>query len=42
MKHSPKDFPIALEYQNKILSIPMFPELEDREIEKVIQALNGF
>lgn len=42
MKHSPKDFPIAFEYQNKILSIPMFPELEDREIEKVIQVLNGF
>lgn len=42
MKHSPKDFPIAFEYQNKILSIPMFPELDNIEIEKVIQALNGF
>lgn len=37
-----KDFPVAAEYQNKILSIPMFPELEDSEVQKVIRILNAF
>lgn len=40
--HSFKDFPVASEYQNKILSIPMFPELEANEIDKVIDTLNKF
>lgn len=42
MNHNSKDFPISFEYQNKILSIPMFPELETKEIEKVIRVLNAF
>ena len=37
-----KDFPVAAEYQNKILSIPMFPELEDSEVQKVIRIINAF
>jgi dTDP-4-amino-4,6-dideoxygalactose transaminase len=40
--YSPADFPVAFAYQAKILSIPMFPELEDSEIEKVITVLNEF
>jgi dTDP-4-amino-4,6-dideoxygalactose transaminase len=36
------DFPIAFEYQQSILSIPMFPELEMDEIKKVISLLNEF
>lgn len=40
--YSFKDFPVASEYQNKILSVPMFPELEVNEIDKVINALNKF
>lgn len=40
--HTEMDFPIAAEYQNKILSIPMFPELTEGEINKVIEVLNGF
>jgi dTDP-4-amino-4,6-dideoxygalactose transaminase len=39
---SPMDFPVAYEFQHKILSIPMFPELEDSEIEWVIKLLNEF
>jgi dTDP-4-amino-4,6-dideoxygalactose transaminase len=40
--YSPDDFPVAFAYQAKILSIPMFPELEVSEIEKVITVLNEF
>ena len=42
MNHKHADFPIAHEYQDKILSIPMFPELKDEEIQKVINVLNEF
>lgn len=42
LKHNKKDFPIANQYQDEILSIPMFPELETDEISKVIQLLNKF
>ena len=42
MNHKQADFPIAYEYQDKILSIPMFPELKDDEIQKVINVLNEF
>ncbi len=30
--HSPADFPIASEYQDKILSLPLFPELSEAQI----------
>ncbi len=39
---TPKDYPVAFEFQHKILSIPMFPELEDSEIKWVIKLLNEF
>jgi dTDP-4-amino-4,6-dideoxygalactose transaminase len=39
---SPENFPIAYEYQNKILSIPMFPELKETEIARVITVLNEY
>ena len=42
MDHKQDDFPVAFEYQDKILSIPMFPELKDEEIQKVINVLNEF
>lgn len=42
LKHNSSDFPISFQYQNQILSIPMFPELEPTEIQKVINVLNEF
>ena len=42
MNYQKSDFPIAYNYQNKILSIPIFPELEAFEIEKIINFLNKF
>ena len=42
MNHKQDDFPVAYEYQNRILSIPMFPELKNEEIQKIINVLNEF
>lgn len=42
LNYSDSDFPIAAQYQNQIISIPMFPELEPLEIQKVITILNEF
>ena len=36
---SPTDFPIASAYSNEILSLPMFPELEIKQIEYVCSRL---
>jgi len=30
--HKPEDFPLAYEYSNKILSLPMFPELSNNQL----------
>lgn len=40
--YKPKDFPVAFKYQDKILSIPMFPELKNHEIVKIIMVLNKY
>lgn len=42
LRHDYGDFPISFQYQNQILSIPMFPELDQIEIQKVIKTLNDF
>jgi dTDP-4-amino-4,6-dideoxygalactose transaminase len=34
--HSIDDFPIAFEYSNLILSLPMFPELKTEQINKIV------
>jgi dTDP-4-amino-4,6-dideoxygalactose transaminase len=33
--HKPEDFPVASRYQNRILSLPMYPELSDEMVEYV-------
>lgn len=40
--HVEKDFPVAAKYQNEIVSIPMFPELSDLEIDKIIRVINEY
>jgi dTDP-4-amino-4,6-dideoxygalactose transaminase len=37
--HQPSDFPISAELGPKILSLPMFPEITDGQIQAVVQAL---
>jgi dTDP-4-amino-4,6-dideoxygalactose transaminase len=39
---SESDFPVAAKIQNEILSIPMYPELTNEEIQFIIDALNNF
>lgn len=40
--HKPADFPVAYEYQNEILSLPMYPELHDDEINHVVNSIKEF
>ena len=40
--HKPFDFPIAYQIQNEILSLPMFPELNDEQIKYVASSIKGF
>ena len=40
--HKPSDFPVASNYQNKILSLPIFPEITKEQQDSVINAVKEF
>ena len=40
--HKPQDFLIASEVQNEVMSLPMFPELRDEEIEYIVGVLDSY
>lgn len=40
--HKPADFPVAAQHQSRILSLPLFPEITDAQMECVAQALREF
>jgi dTDP-4-amino-4,6-dideoxygalactose transaminase len=42
LRHKPDDFPVAYQYQNEILSLPMFPELNDDQIGYVVSAIKEY
>jgi dTDP-4-amino-4,6-dideoxygalactose transaminase len=42
LNHTKEDFPIASRYQNEILSLPMFPELSDEQIDYVCSTIKDF
>jgi dTDP-4-amino-4,6-dideoxygalactose transaminase len=42
LKHKPSDFPVAHECQGEIISLPMYPELSDGQIEYVAQSIKEF
>jgi len=42
LNHKPSDFPISYEYKDKILSLPMYPELNDRQIEKTASLITKY
>ncbi len=42
LNHVPGDFPVAYKAQNEILSLPMFPELTDAQIEHVVKSVRSF
>ena len=41
LNHRHSDFPVAYDYMNKILSLPMYPELSFRTIEVVVEELKS-
>ncbi len=42
LEHKPEDFPIAGQFQNEILSLPMYPGLSEEGIEYVVHKIDGF
>ena len=40
--HQPNDFPVAHKYQGEIISLPMFPELKDDQIEYIANSIREF
>jgi dTDP-4-amino-4,6-dideoxygalactose transaminase len=42
LNHKKSDFPIASAYQDKILSLPIFPEITDEQIGYVVKVLEEF
>jgi dTDP-4-amino-4,6-dideoxygalactose transaminase len=40
--HKPSDFPVAFQIQNEILSLPMYPEITDGQINYVISSIKEF
>ena len=42
LKHSPEDFPNACSLPERILSLPMFPELTEKEIDYVCENISDF
>lgn len=42
LKHKKTDFPVASEYQDKILSLPIYPEITDMQIGYVVKEIERF
>ncbi len=42
LNHGPSDFPIANKYQNEILSLPIYPEITEKQIKYVCEQINNF
>ncbi len=42
LKHTPLDFPNAYANQSEILSIPLYPELEEKQISTIVDSIMSF
>jgi dTDP-4-amino-4,6-dideoxygalactose transaminase len=42
LNHKSEDFPVAASYQDSILSLPMFPELTEEQINYVAESIKSF
>ena len=40
--HKPRDFPVAEQAAREVLSLPMFPELTDAQIQRVVEVVKDF
>ena len=41
LEYNPEDFPVAYQYQNEILSLPMFPELSAEQIQFICSVIKN-
>ncbi len=42
LKHTPADFLVAHAHQSRILSLPIFPEMSDEQLNYVVESVRGF
>lgn len=42
MRYKPNDFPVANYYKDRILSLPMYPELTEEEIRTVVEEIKNY
>jgi Predicted pyridoxal phosphate-dependent enzyme apparently involved in regulation of cell wall biogenesis len=42
LKHKPEDFPVSSKLQNEILSLPMYPELTEEQIDYISNLISRF
>jgi dTDP-4-amino-4,6-dideoxygalactose transaminase len=42
LNHKSHDFPVAYQYQNEILSLPMYPELDEDSIVYVVNKIKEY
>ncbi len=42
LNHTPEDFPVAYENQSRILSLPIFPEMEEGQVNYVTDTIKAF
>lgn len=42
LQHKPEDFPVTYKYQNEVLSLPVFPELDGESIRYICTCINNF
>jgi dTDP-4-amino-4,6-dideoxygalactose transaminase len=42
LKHRPEDFLVAYDYQRKILSLPIYPEMTREMVCRVCDVIEGF
>ena len=42
LKHKPGDFPVAEQASNEVLSIPIYPELNEEQLAHVVQTIKAF
>jgi len=41
LEHKPDDFPVAYQYQDEILSLPMFPELQNSVLKYIVSTIGN-
>jgi dTDP-4-amino-4,6-dideoxygalactose transaminase len=42
LKHGPQDYPVAHRNQTRILSLPIYPEMQPAQLDSLVDALHRF